>query len=116
MTDEEIKDLRDVLNTGGVGPAVAKCAASAIEQLIAERDAARARVEISVRILSGIHALLSPPHISTPDGKTWAFRPKSIDPHEILQELSDRIRAIPDKLKAELSKILDDPIDRSPDS
>lgn len=54
---------------------------------------AEAKAENAVRKLSGIHALLYPPPISTPDGRTMVFRPEHIDPHEVLQELSDRIRS-----------------------
>lgn len=68
------------------------------EALRHERDHARARMESAVKLLAGIHALLYPPPVKTADGKTMVFRPTSPDPHEILQELSDRIRALPDKL------------------
>ena len=70
------------------------------EILRAERDNARARVDSSVTLLTGILALLYPPPIKMPDGTTRAFRPKDPDPHEVLQELSDRIRALPDELAA----------------
>ena len=68
------------------------------EALRHERDYARARMESAVKLLAGIHALLYPRPVKTADGKTMVFRPTSPDPHEILQELSDRIRALPDKL------------------
>ena len=51
----------------------------------------------AVRLLNGIHALLYPAPIDTADGRTMVFRPKSPDPHQVLQELSDRIRALPDE-------------------
>jgi hypothetical protein len=66
----------------------------------AERDHARAHYESAVRLLNGIHALLYPPSIKTPDGRTMVFRPKDPDPHQVLQALSDRIRALPDELAA----------------
>lgn len=63
-----------------------------------EREQARARVETAVKLLTGIHALLYPAPIKTEDGRTMVFRPNDPDPHTILQELSDRIRALPDEL------------------
>ena len=63
-----------------------------------EREQARAKVDIAVRLLTGIHSLLYPAPVTTADGRTMVFRPKSEDQHEILQELSDRIRALPDEL------------------
>lgn len=63
-----------------------------------EREQARARVETAVKLLTGIHALLYPAPIKTEDGRTMVFRPKDPDPHEVLQELSDRIRALPDEV------------------
>lgn len=70
------------------------------EILYHERERARAQVEYAGRLLAGIHALLYPPPIklADPDGRTMVFRPKDPDPHTILQELSDRIRALPDEL------------------
>jgi len=76
-------------------------AADEIERLRAERDSARAKVEYTTRLLAGIHALLYPPPVTTADGRTMVFRPKTLDPHEVLQELSDRIRALPDELAKE---------------
>lgn len=64
-----------------------------------EREQARARVDIAVKLLTGIHSLLYPAPITTEDGRTMVFRPKDPDPHEVLQELSDRIRAIPEELE-----------------
>ncbi len=73
-------------------------AALTIEVLRAERDQARGRVDYAVKLLTGIHSLLYPSPITTADGRTFLFRPEDPDPHVILQELSDRIRALPDKL------------------
>ena len=65
-----------------------------IEALRAERDAARASVGRSVELLIGIQSLMYPPPMETADGRTMVFRPKNVDPHEVLQKLSDRIRAL----------------------
>ena len=62
-----------------------------------EREQARAQVNNAVRLLSGIHALLYPPRTTDTDGRTWEFRYPG-DVHVVLQELSDRIRALPDEL------------------
>lgn len=64
----------------------------------AERDHARARYERTVRILIGIHALLYPPRFTDSDGRTRQF--KSPFAEEQMQELSERIRAIPDEIAA----------------
>jgi hypothetical protein len=71
-----------------------------VEVLLAERDMARARVDRCVAILTGIHSLLYPPPTRLPDGRVFVFRPTDPNPHEVLQALSDRIRAIPDELDA----------------
>ena len=63
-----------------------------------EREQARARVDAAVKLLTGIHSLLYPAPVNTADGRTMVFRPSSPDPHEVLQELSDRIRALPDEM------------------
>lgn len=71
-----------------------------VEALRAERNNARARVDRAVQLLTRVHSLMYPAPVKMPDGQTMVFRPKSLDPHEVLQELSDRIRAIPDELDA----------------
>lgn len=76
-----------------------------IEALRAERDIERAKVQTAVRLLSGIHSLrllsgihsLLYPARVTHEGKTFEFRTPN-DPHKPLQDLSDRIRALPDEL------------------
>jgi len=68
--------------------------------LRAERDQARARSDSTIKVLLKIHALLYPPSTKTSEGQTFVFRPKDPDPHIILQELSDRIRALPDEIEA----------------
>ena len=68
------------------------------EVYAAERDHARACYERTVKLLTGIHALLYPPRMTDSDGKTWAFRSPMV--HEQIQELSDRIRALPDEIAA----------------
>lgn len=64
----------------------------------AERIRGEARYARAIRILAGIHAMLYPPRFTDNDGRTWQF--KSPIAEEQLQELSDRIRAIPDELDA----------------
>lgn len=54
--------------------------------------------ERAVKILTSIHALLYPPVVTDANGQTWKF--KSPVSEEQMQELSDRIRAIPDELAA----------------
>lgn len=67
-----------------------------IEVLVHERDRARARYNHTTKLLVGIHSLLYPAPITTTDGRTMMFRPKN--PHDYLQTLSDRIRALPEEL------------------
>lgn len=57
------------------------------------------RMQRAVQILSDIHALIDPPPVVV-SGKTMVFQ----NPHaaEALRELSARIRAIPDRLLAEV--------------
>ena len=70
-----------------------------------ERDRAQAERNRGVQILTRIHSLLYPRPISTEDGMRL-FRPSSPDPHETLQMLSDRIRAIPEELDRDTDMIL----------
>ncbi len=74
--------------------------AAEIERLTAERDNARERFELTANLLMSIHALLYPPPVTLPDGRTFVFRPEDPDPHTVLQTLSDRIRALPDEIAA----------------
>lgn len=69
-----------------------------IDRLRYERDHARACYENTVSLLVGIHSLLYPSPTTLPDGRVMVFRPKSPDPHEVLQELSNRIKALPDEI------------------
>jgi hypothetical protein len=69
-------------------------------QFIAERDQARMQRERTVEILVEIHRLLYPPRFTAPDGRLMEFRPQGLDTHAVLQELSDRIRSIPDAIDA----------------
>jgi hypothetical protein len=62
----------------------------------AERDHARARLDRALRILSDIHAYLYP-RLVEHDGKTYAFNAPNV--HEMMQRLSDRVRAIPDEIE-----------------
>lgn len=73
------------------------------EVLRAERDHARATMDNALKLLTGIHSLLYPAPITTADGRTMVFRPSNPRPHDVLQELSNRIRALPDAL-ADLQK------------
>lgn len=71
-----------------------------VERLRVEREHWHKSFEHVSRILSGIHALMYPEPFTLSDGRTVVFRPKDPGPHEILQALSDRIRAIPDEVAA----------------
>jgi len=68
------------------------------EVYAAERDRARDNYESAVRLLTGIHALLYPPRFTDKDGRTWKFKSPLVE--EQMQELSDRIRALPDDIAA----------------
>lgn len=70
-----------------------------VEILRIERDHARARFDHSIKLLVGIHSLLYPAPLNMEDGRIMVFRPKDPDPHEVLQALSDRIRALPDEIE-----------------
>ena len=63
-----------------------------------EREQARARNDRAVKILTGIYALLHPREIPTEDGRVFRF--VAPNANELLQELANRIRAIPDELDA----------------
>jgi hypothetical protein len=69
-----------------------------VERLRAERDHARACVDNAARLLTSIHSLLYPAPLKMTDGRTMVFRPEN--PHDYMQALSDRIRALPDELAA----------------
>jgi len=71
-----------------------------ISRLHAELTYERQKSERLVAVLVGIHGLMYPPRVAMPDGRVMEFRPHSLDPHESMQKLSDRIREIPDKLAA----------------
>lgn len=68
------------------------------EVLRAERDQARARVDSAVKLLTSIHSCMYPSAVKMEDGRLMVFRPEN--PHEYLQALSDRIRALPDEMVA----------------
>lgn len=70
------------------------------ERLSIERDHARALYDGTSRLLYGIHALMYPPKTKLADGRVMVFRPQKPDPHVVLQELSDRIRVLPDEIAA----------------
>jgi predicted lipoprotein len=58
----------------------------------------QAKFQQAIRVLSSIHATLYPPRFAGPDGKVHEFHSPLV--HQQMQEISDRIRAIPDELKA----------------
>ena len=64
----------------------------------AERNHAKACYDRVVMLLTGIHALLYPPRFTDNDARTWQF--KSPLAEEQMQELSNRIRALPDEIAA----------------
>lgn len=70
-----------------------------VEVIAAERDNARACYDNATRLLIGVHSMMYPPMTRLPDGRTMMFRPNDPNPHEVLQELSDRIRALPDQIR-----------------
>lgn len=82
--------------------------------LKAERNSLRAHIDNLVMQLSSVYALLYPQATKLQDGRTMVFSPKDPDPHEVLQELSDRIREIPKRLadtfkpNHEAEKVFDD--------
>jgi len=66
------------------------------EVLRIERDHSRRQFMVGVELLCGIHYLLYPAPFTRGDGATFVFRPQN--PHEWVQKLSDRIRALPDEI------------------
>ena len=63
-----------------------------------EQDRLRATLDNAVNLLSRIYSLMYPPSVTTENGTVHVFRPRNIDPHVVLQELSDRIRALPEEI------------------
>jgi hypothetical protein len=61
-----------------------------------EVEKARASYGATVKILVGIHAVIYPQLVKLEDGRRFAFNSPHL--HQQMQELSDRIRAIPDEL------------------
>ncbi len=72
-----------------------------VRKLVAERDYARAKADRMLSILLGIHQLLDPP-INEVDGIKYKF----VNPNaaEVLHKLSEKIRAIPDAIDADIAK------------
>lgn len=64
-----------------------------------ELHRAREKSERLVQVLCSVHALLYPKYVTNPAGQVFRFTYP--DPHDLLQELSNRIRAIPDQLLRE---------------
>ena len=71
-----------------------------VKALRADRDSAHARLDRAVELLAGVRSLLYPAPVTVADGRMMVSRPKNQDSHATLQELSDRIRALPDELDA----------------
>lgn len=69
-----------------------------VKMLRCERDAARYKQERTVRILTGIHALLYPPRFTDSEGRMWQLKSPIVE--EQMQKLSDKIRTIPDEIEA----------------
>lgn len=99
-------DRRPLYDQAALDAVKATCLAE-LDRLRAENEALRAqrdqwarRHDDVLKILTGIHSLLFPPHVDLGDGRVMAFRPKSLDPLEAMQALSDRIRSIPDEIAA----------------
>jgi len=61
-----------------------------------ERDHNAAGRDHAIKILSRIHMVIYPMLTKLEKGTTLAFRPPN--PHEYIQAISDRIRAIPDEI------------------
>jgi len=68
-------------------------------RLALERDHANLKYERTARILVCIHYLLNPPPVTTENGALRFVNPNA---NEVLDELSRRIRAIPDDLATHL--------------
>lgn len=97
---KSVADVESLLSELGERAEEADSLQAQADALRHERDHARASKDNAVKLLVSIHSLLYPAPVTMADGRTMVFRPKSPDPHEVLQELSDRIRALPDELAA----------------
>jgi hypothetical protein len=89
--------------------AIAEIGRAESEILRYERDMARARFDRCVKILARIHAVINPPQLQLDDGRVMRF----VNPlaNDVLQKLSDQIRAIPDEIDRERDSSLDDATD-----
>lgn len=63
-----------------------------------KQEAVKAQLDSVVNLLYRIYALLYPSPITTSDEKVRMFYSENVDPREVLQELSNRIRALPEEL------------------
>jgi len=63
-----------------------------------EKKSLEHRADYLIQVLMGIYNSLYPPITHLQDGRAFAFRPQNLDPHEYIQALSDKIRAIPDEI------------------
>lgn len=94
---EETRVPRNLLNSAALA---LRQSQRELEVLRAERDQGRERLDRAIKLMAGIYALLYPTPKVLADGRVvvlWPKSPKSPDPHEVLQELSDRIRALADE-------------------
>ena len=95
----DINELRPAVEVAGLNAISMQEVLELLDRLEAaekERDNANQRYSSAVRLLAGIHALLYPPRLAGHDGRAWQF--KSPLAEEQMQELSDRIRALPDEI------------------
>jgi len=112
-TDEQVRDAAHAYRHNGFAHG-----AQILESLLADRTRLQAeaiplRYELSVarekfdallKQLMCIYGLLYPMPVELEDGRVMAFRPKTIDPHEVLQQLSDAIRSIPEAIDSARAK------------
>jgi len=95
-TGEKLEEVARAIEL--LRPAIAARLERENEVLRIERDHSRRQFSASVELLCGIHHLLYPAPATRDDGVTFVFRPQN--PHEFMQELSDRIRALPNEIES----------------
>ena len=94
-TGEKLEEVARAIEL--LRPAIAARLERENEVLRIERDHSRRQFSASVELLCGIHHLLYPAPATRDDGVTFVLRPQN--PHEFMQELSDRIRALPNEIE-----------------
>lgn len=100
-TPQEARELAEhYADTTLVKPALRSLAAQ-VEALTAERNYARAKADRMLSILLGIHQLLDPSLIEVDRTKYAFMNPNAA---EVLHKLSEKIRAIPDAIDADIAK------------